>query len=96
MQDNRVELPPVDFHSRIKLRDYQMPAKQVLIKYGNGGLVAPCGSGKTEIMLAVMADLKQPALWITHTKDLLEQVILRALQSFDGMTRDEMNHCRGK
>ena len=90
MQDNRVELPPVDFHSRIKLRDYQMPAKQVLIKYGNGGLVAPCGSGKTEIMLAVMADLKQPALWITHTKDLLEQVILRALQSFDGMTRDEI------
>lgn len=90
IQDERIKLPPVEFHSRIKLRPYQESAKQALLKYGNGGLVAPCGSGKTEIMLAVMADLKQPALWITHTKDLLEQVVQRALKSFEGMTREEI------
>ncbi len=90
IQDERIKLPPVEFHSRIKLRPYQESAKQALLKFGNGGLVAPCGSGKTEIMLAVMADLKQPALWITHTKDLLEQVVQRALKSFEGMTREEI------
>jgi len=83
-------LPPVDFGSRIKLRPYQLPGAKSLVKNVQGGLVAPCGSGKTETMLAVMAAVKQPALWITHTKELLEQVIKRALKSFNGMTRDEI------
>lgn len=90
IDDQRLTLPPVDFNCRIKLRPYQIPAARALYKYGNGGLVAPCGSGKTEIMLAVMGALRQPALWVTHTRDLLEQVIERAINSFQGMTREEI------
>ncbi|MDD2212183.1 MAG: DEAD/DEAH box helicase [Syntrophomonadaceae bacterium] len=90
IDDRRLLLPPVDFHSKIKLRPYQVPAARAMYKYGNGGLVAPCGSGKTEIMLAVMAALRQPALWVTHTRELLEQVIDRTCQSFEGMTREEI------
>lgn len=90
IDDQRLTLPPVDFHSKIKLRDYQVPAARELYRMGNGGLVAPCGSGKTEIMLAVMAALKQPSLWVTHTKELLEQVIERALNCFEGMGREDV------
>ncbi|MEN6350736.1 MAG: DEAD/DEAH box helicase family protein [Syntrophomonas sp.] len=88
--DQRLTLPPVDFNCRIRLRLYQVPAARALYKWGNGGLVAPCGSGKTEIMLVVMGALKQPALWVTHTKDLLDQVVERAVRSFHGMTREEI------
>jgi superfamily II DNA or RNA helicase len=90
IDDQRLLLPPVDYHSKIELRPYQVPAAKRLVKFGNGGLVAPCGSGKTEIMLAVMAELKQPALWVTHTRELVNQVIERALASFEGMTREEI------
>lgn len=38
-----------------------------------GVIIAPAGSGKTEMGMAVIAELKQQALWLTHTKDLLEQ-----------------------
>ena len=41
-------------------------------------------------MLEIMARLGQPSLWVTHSYELLEQVIKRALKCFDGMTRDEI------
>ena len=90
IDDQRLILHCVDFHSKIKPRPYQVPAIEKLVKFGNGGLVGGCGSGKTEIMLEVIARLRQPALWVTHSKELLEQVIERALKCFDGMTRDEI------
>ena len=82
LQDRRLVLPPVEFNSRIQLRDYQQPAADALIKYRQGGLSAPCGSGKTEVMLHVMAKIKQPSLWITHTKELLNQTRDRAAAAF--------------
>jgi len=88
--DERLLKPYVDFHSMIKPRLYQVPAIEKLVKWGNGGLVGGCGSGKTEIMLEVMARLKQPAIWVTHSYELLEQVIERALKCFEGMARDEI------
>ncbi len=90
VDDQRLLLPSVDYHSKIKLRGYQTPAAEKLIKFGNGGLVAPCGSGKTQMMLEVMARLQQPSLWITHTRELVEQLIERACLCFDGMDRAEI------
>ena len=90
VDDQRLLLPPVDFNSRIKLRDYQTPAVEKLVKCGNGGLFGGCGSGKTQIMLEVIARLKQPALWITHTKELMNQLIDRACLCFNDMTPDEI------
>jgi superfamily II DNA or RNA helicase len=83
IQDNRILLPTVDFKSTIQLRSYQDPAVNELVKWKQGGVVAPCGSGKTMIMLEAMARIGQPALWITHTKELADQVAERACEVFD-------------
>lgn len=76
--DLQVTLPPVDFRSRIELRDYQEPAVDTMLNASQGVLQAPAGSGKTQIGLELIARLGQPALWLTHTKDLAEQAADRA------------------
>jgi len=43
-------------------------------------LVAPCGSGKTQIGLAICAELGYNTLWLTHTHELLKQSMDRAKQ----------------
>ena len=62
-----------DIKSNITLRDYQKPCIDALKKYVNGIFVLPPGLGKTQIGLECAATLKQKTLWITHTKDLLNQ-----------------------
>lgn len=59
--------------SNIILRNYQKPCTDALKKYVNGIFVLPPGLGKTQIGLECAATLKQKTLWITHTKDLLNQ-----------------------
>jgi superfamily II DNA or RNA helicase len=81
LSDTRVTLPPVNFNSKISLRSYQRPAVETLLKATQGTLQAPAGSGKTQIGLEVIARLKQPALWLTHTRDLAEQAANRAAQT---------------
>jgi superfamily II DNA or RNA helicase len=76
--DKRTMHNKVPFHSTIKLRPYQMPAVEAVLKGTQGILEAPAGSGKTEMGLEIVARVCQPALWLTHTKDLAEQVISRA------------------
>ncbi len=44
----------------------------------NGCLIAPAGSGKTIMGLRRIYEERVPALWITHTLDLLEQTTARA------------------
>lgn len=83
MDDRRLVLPPVEFNSRIRLRDYQRPAVNRLVRLRQGGVSAPCGSGKTMILLAAMARVKQPALWICHTYELLNQTRDRAVTAFN-------------
>lgn len=78
VEDRRVTLLPVPFHSRIELRDYQIPAVEALIHEEEGILEAPCGAGKTECGLEIVARIGQPALWLAHTQDLAEQAIRRA------------------
>lgn len=81
--DNRLVLPEVNFGSRIQLRDYQEAAVSSLILWKQGGVVAPCGAGKTMIGLEAMARIQQPALWVCHTRELAEQTIDRACSVFD-------------
>lgn len=59
--------------SNIILRDYQKPCTDALKKYVNGIFVLPPGLGKTQIGLECAATLKQKTIWLTHTKDLLNQ-----------------------
>ncbi len=79
----------VNFDSNIQLRDYQRQAVEAAIEKGGGVIVSPAGSGKTVMGLEIIARLQQPTLWITHTKELLYQVIDRAAQFLD-IERDEI------
>jgi superfamily II DNA or RNA helicase len=82
-ENRQLSLPPIHINSRIQLRSYQESAVDALMRSRQGGVVAPCGSGKTIILLEAIARAKQPALWICHTKELLNQTKERACQVLD-------------
>ncbi len=65
----------VDFgpwNESFKLRDYQKPMVRMLMQ-NNGIGVAPAGSGKTLMGLRYILGKGVPAIWLTHTVDLLQQ-----------------------
>lgn len=70
----------------IMLRDYQKPFVNALLEH-NGTGVAPAGSGKTIMALNYVFLKKQPALWLTHTKDLMYQTKARAEMCLQGVGR---------
>jgi len=76
--DNRLLLPKVKFPGKPTLRDYQSPCVMEAVNCQQGVPIMPCGSGKTETALGMIAELQQPTLWITHTMDLLNQSMDRA------------------
>lgn len=61
------------------IRTAQRPCLDA-VSVGNGVLIAPAGSGKTVMGLRYLWEKSRPALWITHTIDLLEQTTKRAYQ----------------
>lgn len=67
-----------EYDSRINLYPYQEKAVQAALKWKNGVLVMPCGSGKTQCGLEIIARIGGRALWLTHTQDLLNQSKKRA------------------
>lgn len=71
-----------DYRSSIKLYDYQREAVEAVLRAKNGILVAPCGSGKTQMGLEAVARIGGKTLWLTHTTDLLTQSMNRAKQCF--------------
>ena len=73
----------VNYGSTITPYDYQENAIEAALKKRNGIIVAPCGSGKTQIGLEIIARLGKKALWLTHTADLLKQSLERAKSVFD-------------
>lgn len=62
------------------LYDYQKNALEEALKARNGVLVAPCGSGKTQIGISIVGRLGMNTLWLTHTHELLKQSMDRAKQ----------------
>ena len=89
LRDYTLICEPITFDSQIQLRDYQVPAVEAAIEKGGGVIVSPAGSGKTVMGLEIIARLRQPTLWITHTKELLYQAVDRAVQ-FLGIQKDEI------
>lgn len=77
LDDRRTILPPLEFDSAIKLRDYQKKALDRVLNYQFGVLVAPPGSGKTVMGIELIARLKQPSLILVHRKELLDQWVER-------------------
>lgn len=73
----------VDYNCEVPLYDYQEKAVNAVIGEYYGILQSPAGSGKTQMGIAVIAKLGKRTLWLTHTKDLLDQSKTRAEQYID-------------
>lgn len=76
-------LTPINYQSNIQLYPYQETAVKRLLQAKNGILVSPCGSGKTQMALEIIARIGGKALWLTHTGELLTQSMERAKSCFD-------------
>lgn len=87
--DSRLELDPVEFDFNGTLRPLQADAVADVLKRDQGTLSAPTGSGKTCMGLFIIAQRKQPALIIVHTKELMNQWD-RAIEKFLGIPADEV------
>lgn len=68
----------VSYGSSIKPYTYQEKAIVEGLRAKNGVLVMPCGAGKTQTALEIVARLGGRCLWLTHTQDLLNQSMTRA------------------
>lgn len=91
--------PKINYNSSIPLRDYQKVAVNEMIKCSYGILQSKAGSGKTQMGIAILTKLNLKTLWITHTKDLLNQTKSRATQYMDASligTITEGKVCVGK
>jgi superfamily II DNA or RNA helicase len=77
IDDRRRSLPPVDFTFRGELRPFQKTAVEQMLARDFGTLSSPTGSGKTVMALSMVAQRRQPALIIVHTKELAAQWIER-------------------
>lgn len=75
----------LEYHSSIKLYPYQENAVQAALRFKNGIMVMPCGAGKTQSGLELIARIGGRALWLTHTQDLLMQSMKRAESVFSGV-----------
>ena len=87
--DERKKLKPVSIAHQIELREYQQTALEATRKKDFGVMVAPPGSGKTIMALAIIAEKQQPALIIVHRKQLAVQWTER-IQSFLGIPKKEI------
>ena len=66
--------------TEVPLYDYQQIAVREMIKAKYGILKSTTGSGKTQMGIALIKQLRRRALWLCHTADLLNQSRDRALQ----------------
>lgn len=89
LSDCRIIADTVNFKGIIHLRDYQVPAKQAADRKDFGVIVAPPGSGKTVLSLAIIKEKQQAALILVHRKQLADQWIER-IESFLGISKREI------
>ena len=73
----------VDFKGEVPLYPYQKTAVDKMSEYYCGILQSPAGSGKTQMGIALACKKQRKTLWLTHTKDLLNQSKKRAEQYLD-------------
>jgi hypothetical protein len=89
LDDQRKKVEPISFKGFIALREYQLPAQQAAAKKDFGIIVAPPGSGKTVLSLAIIKDKQQPALILVHRNQLADQWMER-IESFLGIPKKDI------
>jgi superfamily II DNA or RNA helicase len=65
--------PPLGPVQQAHLRTYQREAVAAMQRRVQGTILSPCGSGKTQMGVAAIGAILQPALILVHTHDLVEQ-----------------------
>jgi len=88
-KDKRQKQKEITLSFNAQLREHQQSIIEIISKKDIGVIVAPPGSGKTITGLKIIADKKQPALLITHRKQIAEQWIER-IQTFLGIPKNEI------
>ena len=73
----------IEYKSHIEPFDYQEKCLQGISGSSNGVIVMPCGSGKTQTALELIARIGKKTLWLTHTQELLKQSMERAKSCYD-------------
>lgn len=71
--DERLINELVDYRSSFTLFPYQAETIAACGKYEEGVVVAPAGAGKTIMGLALIAAKKQPAIILTHRRQIYDQ-----------------------
>ncbi len=94
IDDRRRTLAPVDFTFKGELRDFQVEAIEAMLSRDFGTLAASTGSGKTVVALALVAERRQPALIVVHTRELQEQWQAR-IETFLGIPAHEIGRIGG-
>ena len=89
LEDNRKKVGQVTFKGHIQLWEYQLPAQEAATKKDFGVIVAPPGTGKTVVSLAIIKDKQQPALILVHRKQLADQWVER-IESFLGIPKKDI------
>ena len=92
--DKRRSLPEVDFSFTGTLKPFQRQAVQAMLPRDFGVLSAPTGAGKTIIALSMIAQRRQPALIVVHTKELAFQWMDR-VTAFLGIPSKEIGFIGG-
>lgn len=73
LEDARLSLDAIGYSSSFKLFPYQEKVIAACTSHDQGVLVAPAGAGKTMMGLALIAQKKQPALILTHRRQICDQ-----------------------
>lgn len=89
LDDRRPRLDPVDFAFAGELKPFQVQAVATLLPKEFGTLSAPTGGGKTVIGLKMIAERRQPALVVVHTRELAHQWVAR-IETFLGIPEAEV------
>ena len=89
IEDRRRTLAEIDFKFLGNLKDFQQEAAEAMDARDFGTLAAPTGSGKTVMGLALIAQRRQPALVVVHSKELQDQWVDR-IETFLGIPAQEV------
>ena len=83
VKDERTIGESVKFKNNFQLFDFQKRAVEAFASTENGVLVAPAASGKTIVGLAIIAEKEQPAIILTHRRQIYDQWLERIEHGFD-------------
>ncbi len=88
-KDERKKLKEIIFLFNAQLREHQQIVIDTIAKKDLGVIVAPPGSGKTIVGLKIIVEKKQPALIITHRKQIADQWTER-IETFLGIPKNDI------